>query len=865
MSSQIEKTRLWANSLGSTAQENKEKREQLRSVLLKFRGHIATLTARIAAEFPELTIHDVTHLDALWETADLITGPDYPLNPMEAFVLGGSILLHDAAHCFEAFQGGKQAVRNTVAWKDAFAAEQGKNPNESSSTLERYADFAAIRLLHARQAEKLGQHEWKSQNDQSSFFLIEDVDLRSRYGSLIGKIAASHNWNVDDISNGLTSQFNAPGGWPSDWRVDPVKIACILRCADAAHLDERRAPDFLYALIRRSGLSLDHWKAQNWLARADVNQSDPTSSSLLITSTKAFKPEDTKAWWVAFDAITVLDAEINACNQLLLSRPQSNNCSPPFKIKKVTGANSPLEISKFIETENWQPTAAKIHVGNLERLVETLGGRSLYGAGDDFAIVVREVIQNARDAIAARRALAQNYSGSIFIKVTKKSDTQTFVEIRDDGIGMSERTMVSTLLDFGTSFWATDLVKSEFPGLRSSSFKPVGKYGIGFYAVFMTASGVLVSSRRYDAGISDVTNLHFPDGVTLRPTLSKGGGENFDAMSSTSVRLTIDEPIEFIKERLINKGNPNEFRIPLLNYLAVITAGLDVLIKLQIDETPPINIHESIDDLITPEQIYKWIKDLTFVDVSDANVGMKSKEYILSNYRRMRRIEHNGQVVGLAALLDIPTAPSQMQFLTTDTIGGLTNNVMRGTSNYLGYMENYSASAKRDVAKKAIPNDVLQSWAKEQISILKEQNATPEQLYWAASNMSNLDLDPIEIINFPVILPSGEYVLMQFEQLFSTLQQSALSCLINRTIGFAETYTPPTVIQGLPTLRPLSNGNLIHIKLENNRPEFPTSLIGCLDRLVRKEGRELTYEITPNIMKSMFGALDSLIIKLKNA
>lgn len=864
MSSQIEKTGLWANSLGSTSQENKEKREQLRSVLLKFRGHIATLTTRIAAEFPDLTIHDVTHLDALWETADLITGPDYPLNPMEAFVLGGSILLHDAAHCFEAFQGGKQAVRNTIEWKDAFAAEQSKNPNESSTTLEQHADFAAIRLLHARQAEKLAQHEWKSQNDQSVFFLIEDADLRSRYGPLIGKIAASHNWNVDDISSGLTSQFNAPGGWPSDWRVDPVKIACILRCADAAHLDERRAPDFLFALIRRSGLSLDHWKAQNWLARADINQSDATGSSLLITSTRSFKPEDTKAWWVVFDAITVLDAEINACNQLLLSRPQSKNCSPPFKIKKVTGANSPLEISKLIETESWKPTTAKIHVGNLERLVETLGGQSLYGVGDNFSIVVREVIQNARDAIAARRALTSNYSGNIFIKISKKSDTQTFVEIRDDGIGMSERTMVSTLLDFGTSFWATDLVKTEFPGLRSSSFKPVGKYGIGFYALFMVATEVLVSSRRYDAGISDVINLHFPDGLTLRPTLSKGGSENFDAMTSTIVRLTIDEPIDYIKERVINEGSPDELRIPLLNYLATITAGLDVLIKLQFDETPPFNIHESIDDLIAPEQIYKWIKDLTFADVSDINVGRQNKEYVLSNYRRMRRIEHNGQVLGLAALLDISQETDQVRFLTTDTIGGLTNNIMRGTSSYFGYMENYSASAKRDVAKKAIPNEVLQSWAKEQISILKEQNATPQQLYFAASNMANLDLDPIEIINFPVMLPSGLYVLMPFEQLFSTLKQSALSCLINGKIGFADTYTPPTTIQGLPTLRPVSNGSLIQIKLENNRPVYPRSLIGCLDRLVRKEGRELTYEITPNIMQSMFGTLDSLIIKLKN-
>ncbi|MBA2593659.1 MAG: hypothetical protein M3495_02490 [Pseudomonadota bacterium] len=47
---------------------------------------------------PGLTVHDITHLDALWRVADQIAGPDYPINPAEAFVLGGAFLLHDAAH-----------------------------------------------------------------------------------------------------------------------------------------------------------------------------------------------------------------------------------------------------------------------------------------------------------------------------------------------------------------------------------------------------------------------------------------------------------------------------------------------------------------------------------------------------------------------------------------------------------------------------------------------------------------------------------------------------------------------------------------------------------------------------------------------
>src|ERR1700733_1943050 len=109
MTPEIEKTRLWARSLGSrdADQEVERKKERLRATLSRFRDHAAILTSRISATFPQLTIHDVTHLDALWETADLIAGDGYPLNELEAFVLGGSILLHDAAHCFEAYEGGQ--------------------------------------------------------------------------------------------------------------------------------------------------------------------------------------------------------------------------------------------------------------------------------------------------------------------------------------------------------------------------------------------------------------------------------------------------------------------------------------------------------------------------------------------------------------------------------------------------------------------------------------------------------------------------------------------------------------------------------------------------------------------------------------
>lgn len=865
MNSQISKTGLWLAGLGSkdADQEIERKKELLRSALLRLREHAIVITSRIAATFPELTVHDVTHLDALWEIADLIAGDNYPLNPLEAFVLGGAILLHDAAHCFEAYEGGRNAVRSTVAWKDALASEMATHPDKLREELEVYCDFTAIRLLHARQAEKLGEREWKSENGNSSFFLIEDAELRLRYGALIGQIAASHNWSIDDVKSRLRGQVNAPGNWPSEWRVDPIKIACLLRCADAAHIDNQRAPDFLLALIRRSGISLDHWKAQNSLSRVDADQSDPTKSSLLFTSTRAFKPSDASAWWIAFDAVSVLDAELRASNNLLLSRVQKDSSSPIFKMQRVTGANVPSELAKSIETNGWTPTSARIHVGNLERLVETLGGQSLYGGGDNFAIVMRELLQNARDALAARRSLTSEFAGRILVKVTSKSETQTVVEVRDDGIGMSERTMTSALLDFGTSFWASDLVRSEFPGLRSSSFRPVGKFGIGFYAVFMLAAEVIVASRRYDEGLADVTRLHFVNGLNLRPILAKGADENYDVMSSTVVRLTINEPIESVKFRWHSKGNvDHEWKVPLQSYLTAITAALDFPVLLQIENGTPISVHQPIDSLDSPEKILDWIKGITFVNVPGCRQSADAAQYIQANAERLRRIDQDGRVVGLAALIDRQT--DGLQCLTTDTIGGLTSQVVRGASVFFGYMESYPATAKREPSpKRAATKETLQSWANDQLSILKKRGSTVEQLYWAASNLSNAELDPIDAISFPILLPpNNAYLLMPFDDVFRLLQETQIVCLKSRHLEFAETNMQPLVIDNLPTLRPLTGGNLIHLAMHDGRPKYPYSLLGCLERLVRQRNRELAYEVKPMPIATPFGPLDAFFIRL---
>src|SRR5690606_30806383 len=130
-------------------------------------------------------------------------------------------------------------------------------------------------------------------------------------------------------------------------------------------------------------------------------------------------------------------------------------------------------------------------------LAAAIGGRNLYGPG--ALAPVREVLQNAADAISARRVLESK--GREFGKIAvdlRDEGSKIRITIRDNGVGMSRSVMCGALIDFGRSLWSSEDVAHELPGLISGKPKIIGKYGIGFFSLFDSANDITVYSRRYD-------------------------------------------------------------------------------------------------------------------------------------------------------------------------------------------------------------------------------------------------------------------------------------------------------------------------------------------------------------------------------
>jgi len=245
-----EQSGLWKNAFSHFNDRLDKQRDTLAHAYRDFRGRVDFLLQQIQKELPSLTLHDITHVDSLWRIASEIAGQDYPLNPAETFALGGAFLLHDAAHCRAAFSGGLDELRKTIEWCDA-VAQLRYDPDQLVEGSEAFQSvlFDTLRKLHPKQARRLAFASWPDKSERSVINLFPHDELREAYGHIIGEIAGSH-WlhphEMEPFSRRIVStpSYLAPANWP----INMLKINILLRVADAAHIDAKRAPRLLLAM-----------------------------------------------------------------------------------------------------------------------------------------------------------------------------------------------------------------------------------------------------------------------------------------------------------------------------------------------------------------------------------------------------------------------------------------------------------------------------------------------------------------------------------------------------------------------------------------------------------------------------------------
>lgn len=117
-------------------------------------------------------------------------------------------------------------------------------------------------------------------------------------------------------------------------------------------------------------------------------------------------------------------------------------------------------------------------------------GDALYG--EAAHVWLRELTQNGRDALAVRSALDD--SGYVPRLDIIWRDPTTCI-IRDNGIGMSQQQILLYLTRLGRSIWNSEEFNERRQLSRDTALQVIGKFGIGFAAVFQHAERVVVRTR----------------------------------------------------------------------------------------------------------------------------------------------------------------------------------------------------------------------------------------------------------------------------------------------------------------------------------------------------------------------------------
>lgn len=123
-------------------------------------------------------------------------------------------------------------------------------------------------------------------------------------------------------------------------------------------------------------------------------------------------------------------------------------------------------------------------------------GTSLYSRSDT---PIRELLQNAHDAVQRRRKKELAYRGRIDIVQDARAHTLSF---HDDGIGLTVAEAEKYLSTLGLG--VTGLLKKGQPAdlppeITGDGDGLIGQFGIGLFSAFMLAERVVVESRRADA------------------------------------------------------------------------------------------------------------------------------------------------------------------------------------------------------------------------------------------------------------------------------------------------------------------------------------------------------------------------------
>ena len=208
-----------------------------------------------------------------------------------------------------------------------------------------------------------------------------------------------------------------------------------------------------------------------------------------------------------------------------------------------------------------------------------LVANSLYSEREIF---LRELISNSADAceklryqsLSKKNILGDDVDLKINVRVSKK---KKYIEIQDNGIGMTEQELIDNLGTIARS--GTSKFMEAMKNKKETDVSAIGQFGVGFYSSYMVADNVEVISKGAEAedsylwksngkeNYSIEKNDNKKRGTTIKLLIKKDAEEFLDSFRLRSIITKYSNYIPFPiilddldnskeKEEKINEGDP---------------------------------------------------------------------------------------------------------------------------------------------------------------------------------------------------------------------------------------------------------------------------------------------------------------------
>lgn len=437
------------------------------------------LSKTIRDTFKTYTLHDETHFcNVMTQMLNLIGDLRENLSLSECALLIMSACCHDIGMSISDEE--KEYLRG---WPDCMQVYLSRHP----------ADYN-IAHQSGEITDTIIQHYVRSEHHRRVRTQLMNVSWPEALGSAISvneliAVCESHGEDVQTILK--------LGKYSSE--LDLLFCSVLLRLGDILDFDATRAPDSLYGYINLARLD----GMENELSRLEWEKHKASRGFSFV---KGEHPELLyRAECTNIQVEQAISSYLEWTDQELSnSRKMVSYMEARWKSLEI-----PAKVERQITAKGYLSGDYRFTLDQ-KGVLDLLIGRNLYS---DPAVFVRELLQNAIDAVRTRKQLdknlSRNWKPQINIRTWVDTEGCYWFRIEDNGIGMTEEMIRESFLKIGRSYYRSDQFQAD--RIRSEAdegYQPISRFGIGILSCFMSDS---------QNTCVEVTTKHFMENGTYYP------------------------------------------------------------------------------------------------------------------------------------------------------------------------------------------------------------------------------------------------------------------------------------------------------------------------------------------------------------